>query len=263
MIYVTGDVHADSNDLAWRLHTINPQIDDNVIICGDVGIKYGDRVSQDLLWVMSNNYPDVDFIIMRGNHDDRYIRDMKPKSNNPNAVVFPKSNFQQTDDHLWYDINYPNVYYVSDTGGSYDIDGNEIIFIPGAFSVDREYRRAYQLPYEYQELLTEPEMSSLYDDIKRDLHVKTNKPLYIISHTCPLMWERYFRDLFFDGINQASVNKSMELWMNKVLDAVNASPRFKGWYFGHFHDDRDIPDSLGHMLFHKIIPIGSSVSENS
>lgn len=261
MIYVTGDIHADAGDLDARLQGIDLKLDDKIIICGDVGIKYGDRVSQDMLWVMSQEYPDNDFIIMRGNHDDRYIRDMYLNPGDKTHLNLPKEHILKTENNLWYDERYPNVYYVSDTGGFYSIENVDILFIPGAFSVDGKYRRSYQLPYEYQERLTIPEMDKLYGRIQDYLKVKTSRPLFVVSHTCPLMWERYFRDLFFDSVNQSTVDKSMELWMNKVLDLLEGYENFYGWYFGHFHDDRDIPKSFGHMLFHNIVPIGLAASE--
>lgn len=261
MIYVTGDVHADAGDLDARLQGIDLKLDDKIIICGDVGIKYGDRVSQDMLWVMSQEYPDNDFIIMRGNHDDRYIRDMYLNPGDKMHLNLPKEHILKTEDNLWYDERYPNVYYVSDTGGFYHIENVDILFIPGAFSVDGKYRRLYQLPYEYQERLTIPEMDKLYGRIQDYLKVKTSRPLFVVSHTCPLMWERYFRDLFFDSVNQSTVDKSMELWMNKVLDLLEGYENFYGWYFGHFHDDRDIPKSFGHMLFRNIVPIGLAAIE--
>lgn len=255
MIYVTGDIHADTRDLYSRLEGIDLKSDDKIIICGDVGIKYGGRISRDLLWVMSQEYPCNDFIIMRGNHDDRYIRDMHLNIGDSTDLNQPKEHILKTEDNLWYNERYPNVYYVSDTGGLYHIENVDILFIPGAFSVDGGYRRAYHLPYEYQELLTKSEMNELYGLVQDYLAVKSARPLFVVSHTCPLTWEKYFRDLFFDGINQSEVDKSMEIWMNKVLNLLKGYENFCGWYFGHFHDDRDIPNSFGHMLFHNVVPI--------
>lgn len=255
MIYVTGDVHADIRDFYSRLEEIDLKLGDKIIICGDVGIKYGGLISHDLIWVMSHEYPCNDFIIMRGNHDDRYIRDMHLNIIDSKHLTPPKEHILKTEDNLWYDERYPNIYYVCDTGGFYRIENVDILFIPGAFSVDGEYRRAYRLPYEYQELLTNSEMDELYGRIQEYLTLKTSRPLFVVSHTCPLTWEQYFRDLFFDGINQSEVDKSMELWMNKVLNLLEGYENFYGWYFGHFHDDRDIPNSSGHMLFHNVVPI--------
>ena len=54
----------------------------------------------------------------------------------------------------------------------------------------------------------------------------------ILTHTCPISWEP--TDLFLSGLDQSSVDKTMELWLDKVKQNIDWSI----WLFGHYHDDR-------------------------
>ena len=57
-------------------------------------------------------------------------------------------------------------------------------------------------------------------------------------------------DLFISGINQATVDKEMEIWLTEVEEKV--------WYgnflFGHFHQDRQIRPGVI-MLYNSIIEL--------
>ena len=55
---------------------------------------------------------------------------------------------------------------------------------------------------------------------------------FVLTHTCPISWEP--RDLFLGMIDQSTVDKSMELWMDDLKDKIT----WKVWLFGHYHRDR-------------------------
>jgi hypothetical protein len=110
----------------------------------------------------------------------------------------------------------------------------------GAYSIDKWYRlaRAGYTPEEAEianpkkcgwfkdELLTLQEKSNIWDKICGKRYD------FIFTHTCPLSWEP--TDLFLRGVDQNQVDKSMELWLDKVQQAVD----WRVWLFGHFHADR-------------------------
>jgi 3-oxoacid CoA-transferase subunit A len=54
----------------------------------------------------------------------------------------------------------------------------------------------------------------------------------VLSHTCPISWEP--TDLFLNCIDQSTVDKSTEVWMEKIKDIF----KWQIWCFGHFHADR-------------------------
>ena len=62
--------------------------------------------------------------------------------------------------------------------------------------------------------------------------VKGESVDFILSHTCPLSWEPI--DLFLNGIDQSTVDKSMEVWFDELKDNI----KWKYYLFGHYHADR-------------------------
>ena len=51
--------------------------------------------------------------------------------------------------------------------------------------------------------------------------------------------------------------------MEKFLDEILIETEYYGhWYFGHFHDDRDIPEVKATMLYKKIIPLEEYIKES-
>lgn len=274
MIYVTGDVHADAYELDDRLRSIiKTGVDeqgrkqvyygcdagDTVILLGDVGIRYGNRqASADMLQVMGHDWSQVRFVVMRGNHDARYWRDAKLY----NATIRHSADewesagdfafLNRNGNQVLIDTAYPNIEYIRDDGSLYEYDGTRILFIPGAYSVDKDIRQAYGYPYEDEELLTENEMSALTDIV-----CNNDEPVYVCSHTAPLAWEEQLSQLYMDSISQDDVDKSMESWMDSILDELGED--CLAWYFGHFHADMDIVGKVGHLLFHDIIELGSNL----
>ena len=77
-----------------------------------------------------------------------------------------------------------------------------------------------------QEQLTIEEMTEIEDKIEgQDFD-------FVLTHTCPLSWEPV--DMFLRGIDQSTVDKSMEVWLNTLKNKIT----WKVWLFGHYHADR-------------------------
>ena len=55
----------------------------------------------------------------------------------------------------------------------------------------------------------------------------------VLSHTCP--YNIRPTHLFLKGIDQSTVDSSMEVWLQNIADHIE----LKRWYFGHFPDDWD------------------------
>ena len=56
----------------------------------------------------------------------------------------------------------------------------------------------------------------------------------ILSHTCPRKYEPI--DIFISGIDQSKVDKSTEDWLDELEDKI----KYRKWYCGHFHVDRQV-----------------------
>ena len=234
-IYVMGDIHGMATSFHSRIsrYINNPQPNDIIIICGDVGLEYGNYISTALKEEM-HNFPGTIYI-MRGNHDTRYWRD--------------HTNWIQ-ENNLLYQKEYDNIKYIKDEGGLYNIAGNNILFIPGAYSIDKEHRLDYGLPYEWEEQLTWTEQNNIIDICNN------NNIDYVISHTCPLRLQKYFKDLFLSFINQSTVDNLMERFLDEIDSLLKNN--FQHWYFGHYHDDKDLEQKYT-MLYKKIVKLGDNL----
>ena len=259
-IFVTGDIHGytPAFELRLRYSQYDFQKDDALICTGDVGIEYGKKIQHTLKEVM-RDFPGTIYI-MRGNHDNRYWA---------NHIVYDENNnyYSETPKDGWcfntkespipdliYEKKYDNIKYIRDEGDILNIQNQNILFIPGAFSVDKQYRIKNGLPYESREQLTYTECLNLLS--KLDNFLQYNQIDYIISHTCPLDLQTYFQDLFLSFVDQSMVDNSMEKFLDQIYDLIG--DRFNHWYFGHYHDNRDINDKIT-MLYDKIIELGDSV----
>ena len=246
-VFLTGDIHGQAHEVWFRLLDNDGEMlvreGDTLVCLGDVGLLYGDYLMGDLRRVLSRLPCDV--VVMRGNHDARYCRDMR-------SGLFAGKRGRERDwcgGRVMYDEKYPNILYVPDEGGLFELDGMRCLLVPGAFSADGEWRRQNDYPFEPDEQLTQPEMDALMNVARCD------RVDYVLSHTCPLSWEPHFRDLFLPGIDQSKVDRTMERWMDELLEATALTLR--GWYFGHFHHDRTIPAAVpARMLFRDVLSLG-------
>lgn len=248
-IFIAADPHGMSNRYYDFMRQVdNPQSDDIIIIAGDAGIEYGGQVSGSSKQMMKK-FPGK-WIIMRGNHDDRYwaehTEDEEP-INNSWEIIYDSPLYNS----YLRQKKYPNILYIQDEGGIYRINGVNILFIPGAYSIDKAYRLHNGWAWNPDEQLLDNEKSLLMETVYF-MNWSKQSIDFVISHTCPQYLEPYIRYLFLDGINQDSVDRSMEIWLNALSYQVEQNPHFKQWFFGHYHGDKAITDKYT-MLYERIV----------
>ena len=239
-IWITGDVHSNTSSFKQRINSYIQEADetDSLICLGDVGIKYGEQTQGSLRKEMKK-FPGTIYV-MRGNHDTRYWRDY---SFDDSWVV---------EDNLLYQKKYDNIKYIKDWGGLYNINDNNILFIPGAYSIDKYYRLNKGYPYEFDEQLSWKEQNSLYD-----LAIANKNNIdYVCSHTAPYCTQPYYKDLFLSFIDQSQIDNHMEKFLDEIYSIVGKN--VKRWYFGHYHDDRNVSTNFT-MLYTKIVKLGEKV----
>ena len=56
----------------------------------------------------------------------------------------------------------------------------------------------------------------------------------VLSHTCPKYYEPI--EWFLSGLDQSTVDKSTEIWLDNIFEKLN----FKKWYCGHYHGSKKI-----------------------
>lgn len=245
--YVIGDIHGNWRKLCLLLEDMTLDDHTYVIMCGDVGIVYGDNKYGELLHKMKG-FP-CKFIVMRGNHDARYWKAYRERGESLEVV-------DMFGNQIAYQRKYPNVLYIKDEGGLYDFeDLGKCLFIPGAYSVDKWYRLRNGLPWEHDEQLTYKEMDAIVET------ALSNRIDFVFSHTCPWSWTDQFSDLFLSGLDQDSVDKTMEKWLEPVYDITK--DKYKMWFFGHYHDDRAVKagdgNVVGIMLYNTWMELGGDI----
>ena len=232
LIY-TGDVHGGFaaitriSNIQRNMPEYKPE-ETMVVILGDAGLNFWlnntDKKYKKL--INSMNYH---IYCVRGNHEQRpeLIKSMVlVNDENVNNVVYMEETF-------------PNIRYFVD-GKIYNLLGYKCLVIGGAYSVDKWYRLARagytrdeaetadpkKCGWFKDECLTATEMVAIMKEVKGE------SVDFILSHTCPLSWEP--TDLFLNGIDQSTVDKSMEVWLDELKDNV----KWKYYLFGHYHADR-------------------------
>lgn len=216
MFYITGDTHGDFERYFTFNNLVQPTESDTVIVLGDAGLNFHNNYKDDSRKEFVNSFPFKTFCI-HGNHEARPIH-------------YPS--YKETTFHggtVWCEEKYPNILFAKD-GEVYDFDGLKCIVIGGAYSVDKHYRLARGFPWFSDE---QPS-----DEIKRYVEQQLakvgNKIDVVLSHTCPLKYEPI--EVFLSFIDQSTVDKSTEMWLDTIEDRLD----YRKWYCGHYHTEKTI-----------------------
>lgn len=209
---ITGDIHGNPA----RFEHGDYDADTAIIILGDAGCNYYlDKRDKELKEKLNNI--GCRFYLVRGNHEAR-----------PEDVQGIKLEYDdEVQGFVYVEPAFPNIRYFKD-GDDYVINGFQTLVIGGAYSVDKFYRLKKGWRWFENEQLNKEEMEHITNWV-----IGSNYDL-VLTHTCPLDWEP--TDLFIGGIDQSTVDTSMEVWMNKLKDIFF----WKVWLFGHFHTDRKV-----------------------
>lgn len=217
-VLITGDIHGAIerrlNYIQSAFDTLDPA-QTAVILLGDVGFNYykSKRDWKSKHWASRFGYT---LYCLRGNHEDRAC----------NTKNIEKVYDEFVHGYVWVEKEFPLIRYFSDEVAEYEIMGKSVLCIPGAYSVDKWHRLKNDWIWFAEEQLTVEEMQKA-ERIFGEKHYD-----FVFSHTAPISWEP--TDLFLGCIDQSTVDKSMEIWMDKFKDQIG----WECWCFGHFHADR-------------------------
>ena len=246
MIYITGDTHSDFSRFTEEDFPIQLEMtkDDYIIICGDFGGVWtfeeeSSREKETLDWLNNKNFTTL---FVDGNHEN-YTR----------LYNYPIEEWKGGKVHKIRD----SVLHLM-RGEIFDIDNKKIFAFGGARSHDiqdgilnldeeekiYEYRKrgAYFRIRDFSwwdlELPTNQEMENGIENLEK-INYKVD---YIISHCCPtsiqaLINSTYKRDILTDYLQQ-----------------ISEKCTFKRWYFGHYHDYRQV-NSQFTLLYENIVPL--------
>lgn len=246
MIYITGDTHSNFSRFTEDKFPIQSEMtkDDFVIICGDFGGVWtfeeeSSHEKQMLDWLDSKNFTTL---FVDGNHEN-YTR----------LYNYPVEKWNGGKVHK---IRNSVIHLMR--GEIFDIDNKKIFTFGGARSHDiqdgilnldeeeriYEYRKkgAYFRIRDFSwwdlELPTNQEMENGIKNLEK-VNYKVD---YIISHCCStsiqtLINPTYKKDTLTDYLQQ-----------------ISEKCTFKKWYFGHYHDNRQI-NSQYVLLYEDIVPL--------
>lgn len=244
-VYFQGDLHGSVDAIQNCISQIeNPTEQDVIIVCGDAGLEYGDMIMGKAKKAMKK-FPGA-WLIVRGNHDNRYWRDHS--CYDPMDCVEGWELSRKFVNYTMVQTKYPNIHYAADWGGIYCVDGQNILTIPGAYSVDKFYRESKNLPYEFEEQLYYREwldLSILAEEYQDNID-------FVVAHSFPYYLEPQLRYLFMDFIDQSTVNKDTEHWLDVIMQTVEKGKRFKHYFGGHYHDDKQLAAKYT-MLYNKVV----------
>lgn len=229
MVYYTGDIHGNANELVDFANRFKLTDADVLIILGDVGANYyGDHRDGYCKAALSSIKPTV--FCIHGNHERR-----------PATL----SGYQQKEWNggmVWYEDEYPNLLFARD-GDIFEIDATKHLVIGGAYSVDKFYR------LERNYLWFPDEQPNAQTKAYVEEQIAKHQIDIILSHTCPFKYEP--REAFLPMIDQSSVDDSTERWLDGIEEAAN----YKAWLCGHWHIDKRV-DKL-RFLFDDIVTLES------
>ena len=217
MIYITGDTHREF----YRLHDIEQNENNMLIILGDTGINYYLDERDKTLKEQLNSH-NIKLFCVQGNHEER----------TENISTYKE--IDMFGGKVFIEEAYPNLIFAKN-GELYNIDNKKVLVICGAYSVDKNYRIIYGYQWFKDEQLSKEEMDNILNKYKGQ-HIDM-----VLSHTCPLKYEP--TEVFMKGIDQSEVDKSTEKFLNKVEQSIN----YDKWYCGHYHTEKQI-DKLEFMF---------------
>lgn len=226
MIYITGDIHGNTEQIKHIMSKINCKSDNVIIQLGDSGFNYYLNKKDKQIKDFIHNY-NINWFVIRGNHDANPIH-------NENVVKI-----ERYKNYGYIEKDYPNIFY-AENGKVYNIENNNFLVLGGAYSVDKWYRLSHQYKWFNDEQMNQEEREEFWNNNK-NLKVDT-----ILSHTCP--YENMPRHLFLTQIDQSTVDNSMEFFLQDVKKKIE----YKNWFFGHFHANEKIENNM-YMLYDGVI----------
>ena len=223
-LYVCGDTHGQI-DLAkltskWFKEGKSLTKNDYVLICGDCGAVWGEDSIDLYLQEWFSGKPWTTLYV-DGNHENHDALDRR-------------------DVEMW---NGGRIHRISDSlihlmrGQVYEIDDRKIFTMGGATSHDKEWRTEGK-SWWAREM---PSMAE-YDEAILNLAKNDNKVDYVFSHCAP-----------------TSIHNQIKPWyendeLTKFHDVIKDSIEFKKWFFGHYHEDKDINEKFS-ALYDEVIKV--------
>lgn len=223
MIYLIGDTHCNALGDGRKIKKTPAKEGDYVIVLGDFGFIWTSRDNHEIKWF--NRFKKLPFTLcfLDGNHE-----------NFERLKRFPEVDFCGGKAGLIYDC----VYHLK-RGQIYNIEGNKILTIGGARSIDKD-RRIPGISWWKDEEIKYDEQNKTLDNLNNH----NWKVDYVLTHTLPTQIIEKYID--FSEKEDTNTRFFDHLLQEKLT--------FKKWFCGHFHMDKIFDDRF-HILYNTIVPL--------
>lgn len=230
--FVTGDTHGEIEEFCQRIDWMLGRKDNDgfiadtntvLIILGDFGGNFGgEYLKHDIEFKQSLQDIGITYFVIRGNHDQR-------PSNLYNGDTWHMENL--FDGPTFVENQFPNIHYAMDYPWVYNIEGKKTLVLPGAYSIDKDWRINHEKIFGVRSWFADEQMTPAEREYVWTLcRLNDYKFDVILSHTCP--WARiprYSPNIPISG----KVDNTMEY----LFDDIDQKVDYKSWLWGHHHED--------------------------
>ncbi len=219
MIIITGDIHSRKERFSEVFIEEEPSLTENdyVIVCGDFG------------FIFFNNEPEGIIV------DETTKLDLDELGKKPYNILFVDGNHEnfhalnKYPEELW---NGGRIHRIRKNiihlmrGQVFTIENKTFFTLGGAYSIDRDVR-ALNYSYWEEEIPSKEEA----EEGRMNLERYNNKVDYILTHQAP---PDIITEIFHESIGET------ELDFLGALKKISNEITFDRWYFGHWHEDRNL-----------------------
>lgn len=249
MIFITGDCHSDFRRFSTQCFPEQKEMtrDDYVIICGDFGgIWETEKSDYESYWLDWLEEKPFTTLFVCGNHEnfDRLLT-MEEMEWNGGKVHKVRPHVLHLMRGYVFDMNGCS-FFTFGGARSHDIQGGILDPQDKYFQQKKAELNKGTLPYRINHISWWKE--EMPNDAEKNrglmnLHQRNNKVDFIVSHDCPSSTLA----LFSQGLFKMDS-------LNAYLEEIRATTEYKKWFFGHYHDNRNVTEK-DIMLYEQIIQI--------
>ena len=254
MIYITGDIHGDPRRFNTDSFPEQKEMtrDDFVIILGDFGLIWNNKQTrQEKYWLDWLNDKPFTTLFIDGNHDNF------PALNNMfEEVDFHGGRAHKIRSNVYYLIR-GYVFELCDKkifafGGASSHDIQDGILDPNDYANEDDFRKIYNQWNKQNKMFRVRGVSWWDEELPSEEEMQRgilsleqcgNEVDFIISHCCP----QQVAALFSQGLYKPDI-------LTYYFDDIMQRAKFTRWFFGHYHDNRQIMGKFI-MIYEQIIRI--------
>ena len=247
MIYITGDTHAEFKRFSKKVFDATEN--DYVIICGDFGGVWDQSAEQKywLDWLAAKPWTTL---FLDGNHENYDLLATYPVNQwhggkvhfiRPNVIHLMRGQVFVIDGIRFFVMGGASSHDIS--SGILELDDPDFYMKRRRLDRARALYRINHLSWWKEELPSEEE----YAEGLKNLEAVGNRVDVILSHCAPSS----IQDIISGGFYQKDR-------LTDYLDQVREQCSFRHWFFGHYHENRDVGEQFT-LLYDRIVPLTSDL----